>query len=204
MRDRIAAARAVCRRWLALYMPVAGLILAASALAGFALGSHVPLDALPTAGEGGSNPFFPDRLTTYTLAVNNLVAAFVMLLGAVSIGTVTLFGLVLNGLLLGGVVGVVAQEVPLIVVLALIAPHGIIELPALLIVAAIGLRFARLTVRYVRGLEAELVTTRDLREAGWLVATAALMILVAAYVEANLTIEFAERVAGGDFSGVDP
>jgi len=204
MRDRIVAARAVCRRWLALYMPVAGLVLAASALAGFALGSLVPLDALPTTDGGGSNPFFPDRLTTYTLTVNNLVAAFVMLLGAVSIGTVTLFGLVLNGLLLGGVVGVVAQELPLVVVLALIAPHGIIELPALLVVAAIGLRFARLTVRYLRGLEAELVTRRDLREAGWLAAVAAVMIVVAAYIEANFTIAVAEWVAGGELSGVEP
>ncbi len=202
MPSRFAAARTVCRRWLALYVPVAALLLGVSTLAGYLLGSAVPLESLPTAEQAGSNPFMPAELTTVTIAVNNLVAMFVMLLGAVSLGIVTVLSLVLNGLLIGAVVGLAVQQVEPIVVAALIVPHGIIEIPALLIVAAVGLRFARLTVRYLRGLEAQLVTERDFREAGWLVAVAAVMILVAAYVEATMTLEIAERVAGRELANL--
>ena len=191
------AVRGIYRRWLRLYVPLATLVLGASALVGFLLGSAVPVEALPTPENPGQNGIFPP-LTTVDIAVNNLVAMTVILLGAVSLGLVSLFGLVLNGLLIGVIVGIAVQELSPLVVLALLVPHGILEIPALLVAAAIGLRFARLTVRYIRGLEADLVTTRDLREAGWLVAVCAVLIVVAAFIEANLTIPFAEWVAGGD------
>ena len=191
------AVRGIYRRWLRLYVPLATLVLGASALVGFLLGSAVPVEALPTPQNPGQNGIFTP-LTTVDIAVNNLVAMTVILLGAVSLGLVSLFGLVLNGLLIGVIVGIAVQELSPLVVLALLVPHGILEIPALLVAAAIGLRFARLTVRYIRGLEADLVTTRDLREAGWLVAVCAVLIVVAAFIEANLTIPFAEWVAGGD------
>ena len=193
----MASAPAVCRRWLALYVPVATLVLGVSTVAGFLLGSAVPVEEIPMPdASGGDTGVFPP-LTTVDLAVNNLVAMFVMLLGAVSLGLMTLFALLLNGLLIGAVVGLALQTLDPLVVLALLLPHGILEIPAFLIASAVGLRFARLTVRYVRGLESDLVTRRDLREAGWLVAVSALLIVVAAYVEANVTIAVAERVAGG-------
>ena len=199
--DRLAAVRAVSRRWLALYLPIATLVLGASTVVGFLLGSAVPVEALPAPRESGSGSVFPP-LTTVDIAVNNLVAMGVLLFGAVSVGLVTLFGLVVNGLLIGAVVGIAVQQLDPLVVLALLLPHGVLELPALLIAAAIGLRFARLTVRYIRGLEETLVTRRDLREAGWLVAVSAVLIVVAAYIEANVTVEVAEWVAGGEITGV--
>jgi len=194
MASRLARVRAVWRRWLRLYVPVAAFILAASTAVGFLLGSAVPVDAL-AAPDGGSNGVFPP-LTTVDLAVNNLVAMAVLLLGAVSLGIVTILGLVLNGLVIGAVIGIALQQTTPLAVAVLILPHGVLEIPALLIAAAVGLRFARLTVRYIRGLEEELLTRRDLREAGWLVAVSALLIVVAAYIEANVTLELAERVAG--------
>jgi len=198
MGSRLDATRALYGRWVRLYVPVAALVLAASAVVGFLLGSAVPIDALPTTEGGGTGPF--PALTTVDLAVNNLTAMVVLSLGAVSLGLVTLFGLVLNGLLIGAVVGIAAQRVDPLVVAALIVPHGVLEIPALLLASAIGLRFGRLTVRYIRGREERLVRRRDLREAGWLLAVSALLIIVAAYIEANLTFELAERVAGGELA----
>ena len=186
----------IYRRWLRLYLPVAALVLGASTVAGFLLGSAVPIGSLPAAGGSASSPF--PALTTVDLAVNNLVAMVALSLGAVSLGLVTLFGLVLNGLLVGAVVGIAVQQVNPLVVALLILPHGVLEIPALLVASTVGLRFARLTVRYIRGLEETLVTRRDLREAGWLMAFSAVLILVAAYIEANVTLMLAERVAGGE------
>ena len=178
MGSRLAATRAIYRRWLRLYVPAAALVLGVSTIAGFLLGSAVPLESLPAAAGGGTGPFPP--LTTVDLAVNNLVAMLALLLGAVSLGLVTLFGLVLNGLVIGVVIGIAVQQVDPLVVAMLIVPHGVLEIPALLVASAVGLRFARLTVRYIRGLEATLLTRRDLREAGWLVAVSALFIVVGA------------------------
>jgi stage II sporulation protein M len=199
MRPRPPAPAALYRRWIRLYVPIATLVLVGSVVAGFLLGSAVPVEALPTTENPGGNGIFPP-LTTVDIAVNNLVAMTVILFGAVSLGLVSVFALVLNGLLVGAVVGIAIQQLSPLVVLALLVPHGILEIPALLVAAAIGLRFGRLTVRYIRGLEAALVTARDLREAGWLVAVCAALIVVAAYIEANLTIAIAEWVAGGDIS----
>ena len=193
MGSRLVAVRAVYRRWLRLYGLVAALILGASTVVGFLLGSAVPIGALPAEG-GGTGPF--PALTTVDLAVNNLVAMVALSLGAVSLGLVTVLGLVLNGLLIGAVVGIAVQQADPLVVAMLIVPHGVLEIPALLAASAVGLRFGRLTVRYIRGREETLVTRRDLREAGWLLACSALLIVVAAYVEANLTLELAEAVAG--------
>ncbi|MDS0281293.1 stage II sporulation protein M [Haloarcula onubensis] len=194
MNSRLDATRAIYRRWLRLYVPAAALVLGASTVAGFLLGSAVPMDSLPTGEGAGTGPF--PALTTVDLAVNNLVAMLALSLGAVSLGLVTVLGLVVNGLLIGAVVGIAVQQVDPLVVAMLVVPHGILEIPALLVASAVGLRFARLTVRYIRGLEADLVTRRDLREAGWLLAVSALLIVVAAYIEANLTLELAEAVAG--------
>lgn len=195
MRARFAAVRAVCRRWLLVYMSVATLVLGASATIGFLLGSAIPVDSLPMATDGGTGGFFPP-LTTTALAINNLTAMVVLLFGAVSIGLLSVVGLVLNGLLIGAIVSIAVHQLEPLVVFMLIAPHGLLEVPALLIAAAIGLRFGHVTVRYLRGMEEKLVTVRDLREAGWLVAVAAVLILIGAYIEANFTIELAERIAG--------
>lgn len=200
MGARRSAALAIYRRWLRLYVPVAALVLGVSTVVGFLLGSAVPVESLPTVDGEASGPFPP--LTTVGLAVNNLVAMLALLLGAVSLGLVTLLGLVVNGLLIGAVVGIAVQQIDPLVVVMLIVPHGLLEIPALLVAAGVGLRFARLTVRYIRGLEDTLVTRRDLREAGWLVAVSALLIVVAAYIEANLTLDLAERVAGEAFQNV--
>ncbi|WP_277540533.1 stage II sporulation protein M [Haloarcula laminariae] len=200
MSSRLAATRAIYRRWLRRYVPVAALILGASTVAGFVLGSVVPVGALPTPESGAPSPF--PALTTVDLAANNLLAMLALALGAVSLGLVTAVGLVLNGLVIGAVVGIAVQGTDPLVVAALIVPHGVLEIPALLVASAVGLRFGWLTVRYIRGLEDRLVTRRDLREAGWLLAVSSLFIVVAAYIEANVTIALAEAVAGGALGNV--
>lgn len=189
-------------RWLRWYVPVAALVLSVSALVGYAFGSQVPVEWLQAPGTAGESPFGPDQLTTLSLTVNNIGAMLVTSLGAVSLGIMTVLSLVLNGLLIGAVVGIALKQVSPLVVAALIVPHGVIEIPALLISAAVGLRFGWLTVQYIRGRTDRLVTGQDLREAGWLLATAAVLIVLAAYIEANLTLEIASRYTGADLPGV--
>lgn len=190
------------RRWIARYVTVAALLLLASGLVGYALGSQVPASWLQAPGTAGQSPFTPPDLTTVSLAAHNLGALFVMALGAVSLGTATVLSLVLNGLVIGAVVAIALKQVSPVVVAALIVPHGLVEIPALLVVAAVGLRFGWLSIQYLRGRTDTLLTTRDLREAGWLLALAVALIVVAAFIEANLTLEVADRFTDADLSGV--
>jgi stage II sporulation protein M len=204
MDDRPTLPARLFHRWLLRYVPAAALILIVSGLLGYGLGSQVPAEWLQNPGTTGENPFVPAELTTVSLTVNNLGALLVMALGAISLGSMTVLSLVLNGLLIGVVVGIALKQVSPVVVAALIVPHGLIEIPALLIVAAVGLRFGWGTIQYIRGRTDELVTGQDIREAGWLLATAAVLIVIAAYIEANLTIEIASRFTDADLSDITP
>ena len=204
MDDRPSLPARLFHRWLLHYVPVAALILIVSVLLGYGLGSQIPAEWLQNPGTTGENPFMPAELTTLSLTINNLGALLVMALGAISLGSMTVLSLVLNGLLIGAVVGIALKQVSLVVVAALIVPHGLIEIPALLIVAAVGLRFGWRTLQYIRGRTNELVTGQDIREAGWLLATAAVLIVIAAYIEANLTVEVASRFTDTDLSGITP
>ncbi|MDQ2071969.1 stage II sporulation protein M [Haloarcula sp. H-GB4] len=202
MNDRPSLPARLFHRWLLRYVPVAALILLGSVLLGYGLGSQVPTEWLQNPGTTGENPFISAELTTLSLTINNLGALLVMALGAISLGSMTVLSLILNGLLIGVVVGIALKQVSPIVVAALIVPHGLIEIPALLIVAAVGLRFGWHTIQYIRGSVDTLVTEQDLQEAGWLLVTAAVLIVIAAYIEANLTLEIASQYTDTDLSGV--
>ncbi|WP_434530630.1 stage II sporulation protein M [Haloarcula sp. NS06] len=202
MNDRPSLPARLFHRWLLRYVPVAALILLGSVLLGYGLGNQVPAEWLQNPGTTGENPFMPAELTTLSLTINNLGALLVMALGAISLGSMTVLSLILNGLLIGVVVGIALKQVSPIVVAALIVPHGLIEIPALLIVAAVGLRFGWHTIQYIRGSVDTLVTEQDLQEAGWLLVTAAVLIVIAAYIEANLTLEIASQYTDTDLSGV--
>jgi len=187
-------ARGIARRWVRGYVPAAAALFAGSIVVGFLFGSLVPTELLQ--GEAGGSPFLPDEITFVSILVNNLLAITVALLGAVSIGLFSGFVLVLNGVVVGAVVQIALREVSALTVFVLIAPHGIIEIPAILLVAAIGFRFGHRTYRYIRGRSEELVTGRDVREAAVLYAVAVVMIVVAAWIEAEVTLELAQRIGG--------
>lgn len=190
----VGSPRAIADRWLTTYL-FAGLgLLVVGGVVGYGVATQLStafvLEQIASAGG------IPDEITFWTLVVNNVIAVTVMLLGAVSVGTVTVFSLLLNGFLVGLVVQFALRETSLLEVFLLIAPHGVVEIPAMLIVAAIGLRFGHRTVRYLLDREEELFTGRELREAGLLYVLAIAMIVVAAYIEAEFTIQIAESIAG--------
>ncbi|PSP93784.1 stage II sporulation protein M [Halobacteriales archaeon QS_4_62_28] len=185
-------ARAIAGRWLRGYVPAATALFAVSIALGFLLGTQVPAELL--RGDAGGSPFFPDEITFGTILVNNLIAITVTLLGVVSIGLFSGFVLVLNGIVVGAVAQIAMGEVSALTVFVLIAPHGIVEIPAILLVAAIGFRFGHRTYLYIRGRTDELVTGQEIREAAVLYAVAVVMIVVAAWIEAEVTLRLAEQI----------
>lgn len=70
--------------------------------------------------------------------VNNLQTSVILFIGGATFGLVTLLILAVNGFVIGIVIEYVRQEQGLYVILAGIIPHGIFEIPALVLAATFG------------------------------------------------------------------
>lgn len=82
-------------------------------------------------------------LLALQLFLNNLEACILLFLGGATFGLLTLFVLSFNGLVIGGILEVVGRETGRLVMLAAIIPHGIFELPAVIVSSALGLMLGR-------------------------------------------------------------
>jgi uncharacterized membrane protein SpoIIM required for sporulation len=77
----------------------------------------------------------PHQLPALEIIQHNLLVLVIMFLGILTVGTVTLLVLLINGIMLGAVVGAYAWRGKLIAVLLALAPHGILEIGAFLLAA---------------------------------------------------------------------
>lgn len=191
---------AVLRRWLYPYFLYAAATFLAGAVAGAgAMAATSPAALVAAADAVGGPALFPERVTTWTVFSNNVMALAVLAAGVVTFGLTAFVGLFFNGLLLGTVVYLGAAEPGVVATLALILPHGGLELGAFFVVGAIAYRVAWRLVVYLRGAGDEPLTREELGEAVVLGLAAVVAIAVAAWIEANLTVEIARLVTGEPF-----
>ncbi|PSP79702.1 hypothetical protein BRC81_04160 [Halobacteriales archaeon QS_1_68_20] len=176
--------RARFRRWFGVHFALAVALFVLGALGGYAVAE--PGLFRSTVGVG-SESVFPERITTWTVFLNNVVAVGVTGLGLVSLGLVAAFSVTLNGFVVGLVLGLRAPDVSTTTALALILPHGVIELTAFFLVAAITFRVNHRLARYLAGYDETALTRQELFEAGVLFVAAVAMIAVAAWIEVNVT-----------------
>lgn len=78
-----------------------------------------------------------------TLFFNNLQACLVMFLGGVSLGLLTAFVIVSNGIIIGSIVELVRQQEGILYIAAALLPHGVFEIPAFIISGTLGFMLAR-------------------------------------------------------------
>lgn len=123
-----------------------------------------------------------------SLLVNNATVYLLMVLGSITFAVTSFFLLFNTGLLVGAIVhSGLTNGSSLIDVVLLIGTHGILELPAFLLGSAIGIRVTRELIAYLRGKQEEVLTSEELREYAVLAAFGLLLIVVAAYIEADVT-----------------
>jgi uncharacterized membrane protein SpoIIM required for sporulation len=80
---------------------------------------------------------------TSAIMTNNLAVSFITFGGGITFGIITLFSLFNNGMLLG-VIGAACHHFGMSVALwSFVAPHGSLELPAIMIAGAAGLRLGQ-------------------------------------------------------------
>lgn len=74
--------------------------------------------------------------------LNNLVACIALFLGGASFGIVPLLVIASNGLAIGGIIETIRSEKGMGFILAGTLPHGVLEIPAVLVSAGLGLLLA--------------------------------------------------------------
>tara|TARA_B100001964_G_C14248656_1_gene608752 strand:+ start:2477 stop:3067 length:591 start_codon:yes stop_codon:yes gene_type:complete len=127
-------------------------------------------------------PFY----VAYSIFFNNVIASFIVIIGGISFGIISLFGIIFNGIILGLVISIVKSESSILLISIL--PHGIIELPVFLISSSIGLSLGHQVLNKLRH-KAESNLLKDLKNwlifyLKWLVP----LLLIAAIIEATISM----------------
>jgi uncharacterized membrane protein SpoIIM required for sporulation len=176
--------------------PVANLGGAAALAAGGALGwlavAPYRLSFSPPAGEAGAvfgavpvGPFL-------NIAANNWLVAAGTGYGGLALGLPAATALLFNGALLG----VVAGAVDPVVVAALVAPHGVVELPAIAVAGGLGFHLGGVGWAALRGRRDATAVGDALREALRVLVGLGVVLVVASAIETVVTPRVAAAVLG--------
>ena len=135
-------------------------------------------------GDGGEGGFDPLFLLTLVFT-NNAVKSFFAILLGVLFGVAPGLFVAVNGFIIGIFVVEVEQEAGLAFAAAGLLPHGIIEIPAVLVSAAVGLRLGYELVRHIQGRGH--IDREFKRGVRFFLRYLVPLLLLAAFVEAFLT-----------------
>ncbi len=144
------------------------------------------------------------QITTQSIFLNNINVAIHLYLGGLIIGIGTAFYIITNG----AFIGYTATQVPLGSFLIYTVPHGIFELIGIIIAGAAGFRLASCVLNILKDLThmrsdisfstqfkyALELHTDEFWESLKLMAVAAVFLLVAAFIEANITINLGNYI----------
>ncbi len=127
-----------------------------------------------------------------TIAANNWLVAAGMSYGGLALGIGTAGALLTNGLLVGALAGVF----DLTSYAALVIPHGIVELPALAVAGGLGFHLGAVGWQGVRGRQSAADVGRELKRAFEILLGLAIVLVIAAFIEAFLTPHIAAWLLG--------
>ncbi|AEH06440.1 stage II sporulation protein M [Methanothermococcus okinawensis] len=127
-----------------------------------------------------------------TILLNNLKVIFLMLAGAITFGFSTFINLIFNGFNVGILIGSTFQtNEPLKLITALILPHGIFEIPAMLISAVAGFKIPYGITLYLLDKKEKPITEDDIKEFLKLALISIILIVIAAFIELYITPKIA-------------
>jgi uncharacterized membrane protein SpoIIM required for sporulation len=127
------------------------------------------------------------------IAANNWLVAAGGSYAGLALGVPQATELLFNGVVIGALAGIFDR----LGFVALVAPHGVIELPALAVSGGLGLHLGRVGLDGLRGRASAGDVGEELGRAFEVLVGLALVFVVAAFVEAFLTPQIAALVLGG-------
>jgi len=161
-----------------------------------AISLTLPDILLPQAGNPAPDSSIIDRLrtaSTFKLILFNNSKVFLLLtLGILTCGILSVIQLFVTGALIGGIVRFgLTQGASQSLLWAALLPHGVLELPAFMVVAALGLYFPSRIHRHIQGLAIDWI--KEVKTYGLLALGAYLVLFLAAVIEAFLTPSIAAK-----------
>jgi uncharacterized membrane protein SpoIIM required for sporulation len=182
-------------RGLAPYLGLSTVIFAFLIVLGVAIGfKNASASPLPVAPSSAGD-FEAIELSAWKLFVHNSLVSVRAVGGFLTIGVGTVYVLAINGLTIGTVLGEATTAFGPVLTMALLLPHGVFEIPALLLATGLGFRWTHVIRAVASGRGRRFSIPRHvLHTLGWLAITA-LLLAVAAVVEAELTIPLARILA---------
>ncbi|WP_456374644.1 stage II sporulation protein M [Methanocaldococcus sp.] len=129
------------------------------------------------------------------ILTNNLKVIFLMLAGSITFGLSTFINLIFNGFNVGVLIGSTFQtNEPLKLIAGFILPHGIFEIPAMLIAAVAGFKIPYEITLYLLDKKEKPITEEDIKEFLKLALISIILIIIAAFVEVYITPKVANLI----------
>jgi len=132
------------------------------------------------------------NMTVFNIFVNNIKIITINILGGFTFSALTTLHLLYNGIMIGYETKLALIEDNLMTILVLILPHGIFEVPAIIIAGAAGFKIPYEIIRYLMGKKEQPLTKEDIKEYFKLALISIILIVIAAFVEAYVTPKIAE------------
>ncbi|HII67920.1 MAG TPA: stage II sporulation protein M [Thermococcaceae archaeon] len=139
--------------------------------------------------------FSEEKVSFSYIFTNNFKAALILSFGGtLTFGGLAFLNLVLNGMNLGALFYEALSSNDLNVFLLLTIPHGIFEIPALIIAGSAGFKILHELLRFALGKKKEMITEEDAKEFFKLVGVSIALIFIAAIIESKITLKLAEQL----------
>ena len=125
---------------------------------------------------------------------NNLLLILSLVAGSFLFGSLTFANLFYNGLVFGIAVSSAFGYERIYEVLLLTLPHSIFEIPAIIIAGAAGFKIPYEIIRYLAGRKETILTKEDIKEYLTLALISIILIVIATWIEANVTLKIAKAM----------
>jgi len=126
---------------------------------------------------------------------NNLYVICEIICGAFTFGSLTVIIIISNGLYLALCIKVaIESNLDLESIILLTLPHGILEIPAIIIAGAAGFKIPYEIVRYLTGKKEQILTKEDIKEYIILALISVILVIIAAWIEANITLKIVQSM----------
>jgi uncharacterized membrane protein SpoIIM required for sporulation len=134
------------------------------------------------------------RINTFSILLENLKVIAILILGGFIFGIPTFLNIFSNGYMFGVIFAVYSKTFKIDQFLLLVLPHGVFEIPAIVIAGAAGFKIPYEIVRYLAGKKEQPLTKEDIKEYLTLALISIILIVIAAWIEANVTLKIAQAM----------
>lgn len=134
----------------------------------------------------------PQERSTLTILSSDAELFSVLVIGAATLGLLTLAGLAIQGLVTGYFVATSVGQFSTGYLFVALVPHGLPKLLGFVLAGAVSFRVVACGVGWLAGTRGRFLDTQEWRQTGIVLACGACSLLVSALIEAHLTVQLTE------------